>query len=371
MRHTKQKLKRFSLAILAGLALCAHSSLAEIKNIDTASKKMTVAAETKKKSTKPGHRKHSAVQKAHSAKHQPTSPKHHATWHAEHGQQSVNTKKAAAWHPKKTHKKSRRSRSASPATKAKQKNVAALPEPTLPPPGITAPPEITPQLQQLNKTVTNGLAAKPLIRRLKPATIDADTDPDRIVVEESGSPSYSLISLALLIAAGACYMYFTRRQQALVNRRQPERQSGSPTSSSKSNRSWQADGTNMSKVPMDKERISSSPKSAGEAQVIRSEDGGAPPPRDSTPETDGTAKLPAAPRCTFELFVEIQVALSAWIDQGADTLANLQNNFGLSEADWLSESSYWGPKYLADNELLRKFNLLSTKFRKKYRGSAA
>ena len=96
-----------------------------------------------------------------------------------------------------------------------------------------------------------------------------------------------------------------------------------------------------------------------------------PPPPSSSPGADKTAQLPLVPQCTFEVFVEIQMALSTWIDQGADTLANLHNHFGLSEAEWLLASAYWGPKYLADDDLIRKFNALSAEFRTKYRGSAA
>ena len=372
MRQIKQKIRRFNFAILMGFVLCAAPCLAEIKAANANPGPLTLAAANKKKSTKAGHGKHGSKQNSHSPKHQTTSPKQHATWHAPRDQRTDSTKKTAGWHSIKTPKKSRRSSNGVPKLKAKQKSVAAIPEPTHPVPETTVPPVATPQPQQLNTTVSKSLAAKPLARRPKPAIIDSDTDSDRIVVDESNSPSYSLIMLALLMTAGACYMYLTRRQQTMVNRRQPERQSTSTPSSSKSSRRRQTDDTNKSKLSADSEHLSSMHESAEDATALSMDgDGATPPPLASSPGADNTAQLPLVPNCNFELFVEIQVALSAWIDQGADTLANLQNHFALSEADWLTASAYWGPKYLADDELLRKFNALSIEFRTKYRGSAA
>jgi hypothetical protein len=372
MRQLKQKLKRFNFAILAGFALSAAPSLAEIKAANAVSESMTLAAASKKKPTKKVHGKHSTKKRSHSSKHRTTSSKQQATWHAPRVERTDRVKKTAAWHPTKTPKKVRHSSHTAPVLKAKPKSVAAMPEPTSPAPEMTVPAVAAPQPQQLNTAATKSLAAKPLARRPNRAMTDADTDPDRIVVDESNSPSYSLILLALLMAAGACYMYLTRRQQTLVNRRQSERQSVSTTPSSKSRGRRQTDITNTAKSLTDSDDLSSSPDSAVDTAAL-SADGTAvtPPQLANSPGSEQTAQLPLVPHCTFELFVEIQVALSAWIDQGADTLANLQNHFALSEADWLTESAYWGPKYLADDELLRKFNALSAEFRTKYRGSAA
>ncbi|MCX6105411.1 MAG: hypothetical protein NTY08_06235 [Proteobacteria bacterium] len=354
MRQFKQKLKRFNFAILAGFALSAAPSLAEMKTANATSETMTLAAASKKKPTKTGHSKRSVKEKSRLPKHQTTASKKHATWHAPHVRRTDSVKKTADWHPTKTQKKVRRSSHRAPKLKAKPKSVAAIPEPTPPAPEMTVPAVATPRPQQLNTATTKSLAAKSLVHRPKPAITDADTDSDRIVVDESNSPSYSLILLALLMAAGACYMYLTRRQQTLVSRRR------------------QTDDKDKAKSSTDSDYLSSVPESAVDAAELSLDgDTVTPPPPASSLGAENTTQLPLVPHCTFELFVEIQVALSTWIDQGADTLANLQNHFTLSEADWLTESAYWGPKYLADDELLRKFNALSAEFRTKYRGSAA
>ena len=372
MRQFKQKLKRFNFAILAGFALSAAPSLAEMKTANATSETMTLAAASKKKPTKTGHSKRSVKEKSRLPKHQTTASKKHATWHAPHVQRTDSVKKTADWHPTKTQKKVRRSSHRAPKLKAKPKSVAAIPEPTPPAPEMTVPAVAAPQPQRLNKAATKSLAAKPLARRLKPVITDADADSDRIIVDESNSPSYSLLLLVLLMAAGACYMYLTRRQQTLVSRRQPEHQSTSIASSAKSGRRRRTNDTSKAKSSTDSDYLSSVPESAVDAAELSLDgDTVTPPPPASSLGAENTTQLPLVPHCTFELFVEIQVALSAWIDQGADTLANLQNHFTLSEADWLTESAYWGPKYLADDELLRKFNALSAEFRTKYRGSAA
>ncbi len=70
--------------------------------------------------------------------------------------------------------------------------------------------------------------------------------------------------------------------------------------------------------------------------------------------------------CTFEYFIEIQVAQEAWAKSGKDVNAELKNVFGITAIDYSNHSQYWSMKYATDMELVRRGDELRDKFLAKY-----
>ncbi len=70
--------------------------------------------------------------------------------------------------------------------------------------------------------------------------------------------------------------------------------------------------------------------------------------------------------CTFEYFIEIQVAQEAWAASGKDVNAELQNVFGITAIDYSNHSQYWSMKYATDMALIRQGDELREKFLAKY-----
>lgn len=70
--------------------------------------------------------------------------------------------------------------------------------------------------------------------------------------------------------------------------------------------------------------------------------------------------------CTFEYYIEIQVAQEAWANSGKDVNAELKNVFGITAIDYSNHSQYWSTKYATDMALIRKGDELREKFLAKY-----
>jgi len=70
--------------------------------------------------------------------------------------------------------------------------------------------------------------------------------------------------------------------------------------------------------------------------------------------------------CSFEYYVEIQVAQEAWANSGKDVNAELTNVFGITAIDYSNYSQYWATKYATDMALIRKADELREKFLAKY-----
>jgi hypothetical protein len=73
---------------------------------------------------------------------------------------------------------------------------------------------------------------------------------------------------------------------------------------------------------------------------------------------------------SFERFVEIMAAQSAWAEQGMDVNAQLQAVFGINAAEYSRYSSYWSPKMATDVAMIRKYTELEAKYKAKYAGAA-
>jgi len=74
--------------------------------------------------------------------------------------------------------------------------------------------------------------------------------------------------------------------------------------------------------------------------------------------------------CSFERFVEMQVAQACWAEQGVDLVSHLRTYFTVSMLEWSKISVYWKPRYLANEELKQRFDQLEGEFKAKY-GQAA
>lgn len=70
--------------------------------------------------------------------------------------------------------------------------------------------------------------------------------------------------------------------------------------------------------------------------------------------------------CTFEYYIEIQVAQEAWAASGKDVNAELQSVFGITAIDYSNHSQYWSMKYATDMALIAKAEELREKFLAKY-----
>ena len=74
--------------------------------------------------------------------------------------------------------------------------------------------------------------------------------------------------------------------------------------------------------------------------------------------------------CSFERYVEIQVAQACWAEQGVDLVSHLRTYFAVSMLEWSKISVYWKPRYLVNEELKQRFDQLEEEFKAKY-GQAA
>jgi hypothetical protein len=84
---------------------------------------------------------------------------------------------------------------------------------------------------------------------------------------------------------------------------------------------------------------------------------------------DAGAAAQGGEPCTFEHFVEIMAAQSAWAEQGMDVNAQLKAVFGITAMDYSKYSSYWSPKMGMDVAMMRKYTELEAKFKAKYAGA--
>ena len=83
---------------------------------------------------------------------------------------------------------------------------------------------------------------------------------------------------------------------------------------------------------------------------------------------DGSAqKLGEAP-VTFDKYAEINGAMSAWAQQGADVNAKLQAVFGINAAELSKYGSYWATKMQADVQLMTQYCELTDKYTAQYAG---
>lgn len=71
---------------------------------------------------------------------------------------------------------------------------------------------------------------------------------------------------------------------------------------------------------------------------------------------------------SFEKFVEVMAAQSAWAESGLDVNAQLKAVFGIDAATYGSWGGYWSPKLATDIALTRKYTELEAKFKAKYAG---
>ncbi len=72
---------------------------------------------------------------------------------------------------------------------------------------------------------------------------------------------------------------------------------------------------------------------------------------------------------SFERFVEIMAAQSAWAEQGMDVNAQLQAVFGINAAGYSQFASYWSPKMATDIGMMRKYEEYEKKYKAKYAGA--
>jgi hypothetical protein len=78
----------------------------------------------------------------------------------------------------------------------------------------------------------------------------------------------------------------------------------------------------------------------------------------------------AAGNLTFEKYVEVQAAQSAWAQQGKDVNAMLKKVFNMTAVDWSNASAMWAQKIGTDVSLVRKFGALQDQYLKKYMAGA-
>jgi uncharacterized protein YjbI with pentapeptide repeats len=70
--------------------------------------------------------------------------------------------------------------------------------------------------------------------------------------------------------------------------------------------------------------------------------------------------------CTFEKYVEVMTAQSAWSSQGRDIPTELKKVFGITINDYSNYGAYWAQKMSTDISFATKYTSLSAKYEAKY-----
>ncbi len=70
--------------------------------------------------------------------------------------------------------------------------------------------------------------------------------------------------------------------------------------------------------------------------------------------------------CTFEQWVEVMAAQSAWAEAGLDVGATLKQTFNIDVPTYSGWSAYWSPKMATDIAMATRYSELEAKFRAKY-----
>jgi hypothetical protein len=83
---------------------------------------------------------------------------------------------------------------------------------------------------------------------------------------------------------------------------------------------------------------------------------------------DGSAQKLGAEPVSFEKYAEINGAMAAWSDQGADVNEKLQAVFGINAAELSKYGAYWSTKMQADVRLMHKLADLQQKYATQYSG---
>lgn len=277
-------------------------------------------------------------------------------------------KKATAAHKSKSHKHQAKAKSKmaeTPKVTPKAPVVSITPPETAPPtatlareepakkPQETTPtPDSTPDSAPKTKPKPKkGLSAKALKGVKRPPMADIESGSEPLGDGNGNAGASFLMLLTFLVASAGTFVYFKRREELSKVVRAPQAKPTTP-------------------IAPKARPAASKPLSI---PVSATSDPGslAPNQEEPPPELATTALIPRTEPCTFERFAEMQVALSCWIEKGADAMSSMQTYFNITEQEWLTVSAYWNQRYLADDELIRQFNNLAPDFRAKYGGTAA
>ncbi len=305
---------------------------------------------------------------------------------AEAGKKSKSTGKASAKGSKKAakhHAKAMKKPAATPSPTAKTANKTPPKTPPKSPPKtpvVSITPPDTAPTQELkadekpeqavaeaqkpepkNKTeptapkakpaAKKGLSAKSLKAQKRPPMADIEAGPDSMADSDSNAGASFLMLLTFLVASAGTFVYFKRREELNKAAGRPTPKPTAPAASKSTSAAKKAESQVRSMPPTPPPAI--------------------PQPEETPAALATTALIPPTEPCTFERFAEMQVALSCWIEQGTDAMSSMQTFFNIGESEWLTISSYWNQRYLADDELIRQFNNLAPDFRAKYGGTAA
>jgi len=69
---------------------------------------------------------------------------------------------------------------------------------------------------------------------------------------------------------------------------------------------------------------------------------------------------------SFEKYVEVMAAQSAWAEQGLDIQAQLKQTFGIEIGTYSAWAAYWSPKMATDIALSTKYSELEAKYKAQY-----
>jgi len=83
---------------------------------------------------------------------------------------------------------------------------------------------------------------------------------------------------------------------------------------------------------------------------------------------DGSAKQLGQEPVSMEKYAEINGAMSAWAEQGADVNANLQQVFGIAPAELSKYGAYWSTKFTSDIQLMQTYGEMLEKYSQRYSG---
>lgn len=83
---------------------------------------------------------------------------------------------------------------------------------------------------------------------------------------------------------------------------------------------------------------------------------------------DGSAQQLGQEPVSMEKYAEINGAMSAWAEQGADVNANLQQVFGVAPAELSKYGAYWSTKFTSDIQLMQTYGDMLEKYSQRYSG---